>query len=66
MSGTKTPLLPCPFCGGANINKGWETCGHGMSQDYIECRDCQVRMPDYYGNPETKWNQRSAQPTNPK
>jgi transcription initiation factor TFIIIB Brf1 subunit/transcription initiation factor TFIIB len=48
-------LLPCPFCGSANI-----TDAH---QNFLECHDCGCYGPDSFfrGSLEAGWNTRTQQ-----
>jgi hypothetical protein len=53
-------LLPCPFCGCAELRQSSRTSGHGESTKFIECQ-CGARMEDYYGHPIQKWNTRAPE-----
>ena len=49
-------LLPCPFCNGKNIERGWR---HNGAQSY--CIDCQAKGPREASENETasSWNTRT-------
>lgn len=66
------PLLPCPFCGSADVEQeDHQSYGHGdsTSEVYVECQTCQAKGPDtgYWGGPTDEqrrkamelWNARS-------
>lgn len=65
LAGITAELLPCPFCGSANI-----VLGHDTSSDYerhwswyVECRDCGVGLEFQPTKEATilKWNVRTTQ-----
>ena len=52
MTDHKDDLLPCPFCGGANLQSG------GVCFVGFWCLDCEAQGPSHYGRYE--WNTRAA------
>jgi Lar family restriction alleviation protein len=33
-------LLPCPFCGGANVSTAWTRCTDEIQWHSVKCHDC--------------------------
>ncbi len=48
------PLLPCPFCGGTNL----ESASNSAVSDYIICLDCGAEGPPA-DDRHTAWNTRA-------
>ena len=51
MTDHKDDLLPCPFCGGTNLQSG------GVCFVGFWCLDCEAQGPNHYGRYE--WNTRA-------
>ena len=52
MTDHKDDLLPCPFCGGTNLQSG------GVCFVGFWCLDCEAQGPNHYGRYD--WNTRAA------
>lgn len=62
---TREELLPCPFCGGAGIEK-WADGGAAIN--WIQCGDCGAKGPHsgrigHDGSGSRNWNRRAASAT---
>jgi len=55
---TRAELLPCPFCGSAQVTIYEGITGPGRRYTQVECMDCEAQGPREYGAIR-RWNMRA-------